>query len=64
MILDSCDLVHNRRRIPGIAQPKKDRRKMVAKSESTQRLWEERVRKERNVKEEEEKWSVNKALSW
>lgn len=37
---------------------------MVAKSESTQRLWEERVRKERNVKEEEEKWSVNKALSW
>lgn len=37
---------------------------MVAKSESTQRLWEEGVRKERNVKEEEEKWSVNKALSW
>ena len=65
MILDSCDLVSDRGRILGIAWPKdEERRKMVARSESTQRLWEGRVRKEWNVKDEEEKQSVNKVLCW
>lgn len=56
MILDSCDLLRDKGRIPGTTQPKeKDRRKMVASGKSTQRLWEGRVRRERSVKDEEEK---------